>query len=285
MTVFIAVAVVLTLLAVAWMVRPLLRAPQAGVSSQRLNAAIYRDQLETLERDLARAAINAADYEATRDELQLRLLDDTEAPPVSQPAGPGAFWTGWRTATVMAVLLPLASAAMYGWLGNPAAMNPVAAQKVSAEQIVQMVDTLAARLQANPDNPKGWVMLARSYKAMGRLDEAEQAFLKAGEVVNADPDLLLEYADLLIQRADNRIEGRPLELVNLALSLDPRHRSGLMMSGAAAYQRADFAGAIAQWEKVLAMLEPGSPDARQIEASIEAARAKGGPDPQGKTKP
>ncbi|OHC78612.1 MAG: c-type cytochrome biogenesis protein CcmI, partial [Rhodoferax sp. RIFCSPLOWO2_12_FULL_60_11] len=74
MTVFIAIAVLLTLLVMAWIVRPLLRpAPAAGVSSERLNASIYRDQLDTLERDLARGVISPADCEATRDELQLRL--------------------------------------------------------------------------------------------------------------------------------------------------------------------------------------------------------------------
>ena len=73
MTVFIAIAVLLTLLALAWLVRPLLwPAAGAGVSSQRLNASIYRDQLETLDRDLARGVISAADCEASKDELQLR---------------------------------------------------------------------------------------------------------------------------------------------------------------------------------------------------------------------
>ncbi|MDP2255306.1 MAG: c-type cytochrome biogenesis protein CcmI [Polaromonas sp.] len=277
MIVFIAIAALLTLLVLAWVVRPLLRpAPQAGVSSQRLNAAIYRDQLQALERDLARGVISPADHEATRDELQLRLLDDTEAPKLAPQASRATFWNGRRTAGVMAVLFPLASAGMYGWLGNPAAMDPVAAQKSSNEQITQMVDTLAARLQANPDNPRGWAMLARSYKVMERFDEAEQAFLKAGDLVNTDPDLLMEYADLLAARADNNMEGKPMVLINKALALDPQHPMGLMMSGVAAYRREDFAGAVAQWEKLLAVLEPGSPDAQQVQADIADARARAG---------
>ena len=85
MTVFIASAVLLTLLALAWLVRPLLwPARGTGISSQRLNASIYRDQLETLDRDLARGVISAADCEASKDELQLRLLDDTEEPALVQ---------------------------------------------------------------------------------------------------------------------------------------------------------------------------------------------------------
>ncbi len=277
MTVFIAIAVVLTLLALAWLVRPLLwSAGGSGVSSQRLNASIYRDQLETLDRDLARGIISAADCEASKDELQLRLLDDTEDPALVQAGNQHSFLTPRRTAIVIALLLPIGAAGMYWWLGTPGAIDPVATQKASEDQVSQMIDTLAARLKANPDNPKGWAMLARSYKVMGRFPEAEQAFLKAGELVNTDPDLLVDYADLLAVRANNNIEGKPLELVNKALSLNPQHPMGLMMSGVAAYRRSDFKQAVAIWEKLLAVLDPASPDAQQVEADIADARAKAG---------
>ena len=277
MTVFIAIAVVLTLLSLAWLVRPLLwPAGGAGVSSQRLNASIYRDQLETLERDLARGIISAADCEANKDELQLRLLDDTEEPAPVQSGSGQSFFTARRTAVVIALLLPLGAAGMYWWLGAPEAIDPVASQKANEDQVAQMIDKLAARLKEKPNDPKGWAMLARSYKVMGRFPEAEQAFLKAGDLVNTDPDLLVDYADLLAVRANNNIEGKPLELVNKALALNPQHPMGLMMSGVAAYRRSDFKLAVAQWEKLLALLDPASPDAQQVLADITDARTKAG---------
>ncbi|NDP38864.1 MAG: c-type cytochrome biogenesis protein CcmI [Rhodoferax sp.] len=276
MTVFIAIAVVLTLLVMAWIVRPLLRpAPSAGVSSQRLNASIYRDQLDTLERDLARGVISAADCEATRDELQLRLLDDTEEPAAVHATSDTSFWSARLTAAVIALLMPLGAAGMYWWLGTPAAIDPVAAHKANEDQAMKMVDSLAARLRANPDNPTGWAMLARSYKVMGRFAEAEQAFIKAGDLINTEPDLMVDYADLLAVRANNNIEGKSLELINKALRIDPQHPMGLMMAGVAAYRRADYIGAVTYWETLLALLEPGSPDAQQVETDIADARAKG----------
>lgn len=277
MTVFISIATLLTLLAVVWVVRPLLSpAAPTGVSSQGVNTAIYRDQLEALERDLARGAISQTDYEATKDEVQLRLLDDTAEPLVAAPIIRKYFWNGQRTAAVIAVLFSLGAAGLYGWLGTPAAINPVATQKVNDDQVAKMVNTLADRLKANPDDPKGWAMLARSYKVMGRFDEAEQAFVKAGNVVNNDPNLLVDYADLLAVRANNNIEGRPLEMVNKALSLDPQHPMGLMMSGVAAYRRSDYKAAVTQWQKLLLLLEPGSSDAQQVENDIADARSKAG---------
>ena len=277
MTVFIAIAILLTLLALAWLVRPLLWPAKAGgVSSQGLNASIYRDQIEGLERDLARGVISAAELEAGRDELQLRLLDDTEGLSTVPSQPKDSFLTGRLTAALIALLLPLGAAGMYWWLGSPASIDPIATQKANNDQVASMVDALAARLKANPDNPKGWAMLARSYKVMGRFAEAEQAFLKAGDLVNNEPDLLVDYADLLAVRGNNNIEGKPLELVNKALSLNPQHPMGLMMSGVAAYRRNDFKFAVAQWEKLLLVLDPGSPDAQQVEADIAEARSKAG---------
>lgn len=277
MTVFIAIAALLTLLVVAWVVRPLLRpAPLAGVSSQRLNATIYRDQLETLERDLARGAISPADYEATRDELQLRLLDDTEELLPAPRTGSASFWTARRTAAVVVLLLPLGAAGLYWWLGAPQAIDPARAQKADEDKIAKMVDALAARLKANPDNPKGWAMLARSYKVMGRLQEAEQAYAKAGPLIETDPDLLADYADLLAVRAGDSLEGQPLALINKALALNPLHPMSLMLAGVAAYRQGNFAGAVNHWEKLLTVLEPGSPDAEQLQSDIADARAKGG---------
>ncbi len=277
MTFFIAISVLLTVLALAWLLRPLLwPSKRQSVSSERLNASIYRDQLEALERDVARGVLTAADYEASRDELQLRLLDDTQDPPTQTPAHAPGFFDARRTAAAIALVLPLGAAGMYWWLGSPQAINPVVAHQATDDKLMQMVEALAARLKAKPDDPKGWAMLARSYKVMGRFPEAEEAFVKAGDLINTDPNLLVDYADLLAVRAKNNIEGRPLALVNKALALDPMHPMGLMMSGVAAFRRSDFALAVAQWEKLLSVLEPGSPDALQVQADVAEARSKGG---------
>jgi cytochrome c-type biogenesis protein CcmH len=213
MNVFIGFAVLLTLLVVAWLVFPLLRASStSGITSERLNAAIHRDQLHALEADLKRGVISQNDFEATRDELQLRLLDDTESFDATPESNKPRFWSAKRTAAAIGLSLPALAVALYLQLGTPAAIDPVAAKNASEQQIRQMIDTLAQRLKDNPNNPKGWAMLARSYKVMGRLDEASQAFEKAGDLVNTEPDLLVDYADLLAVKANNIIEGRPLEL-------------------------------------------------------------------------
>lgn len=286
MSLFIALAALMTLATIAWLALPLLRpAPPDGVSSQRLNAAIYRDQLDALDRDLASGAISAADHEATRDELQLRLLDDTAEPQAQPAATRPPLLSARRMAVLIAVLLPLLAAGMYRWLGAPEALQPAVAKGVNNEQIAQMVEALAAKLQANPDNPKGWAMLARSYKVMGRLEEAEQAYEKAGDALNKNPDLLVDFAELLAVRANNRMEGRPIALIRQALAIDPEHPSALMMSGVAAYQLNDFDGAVKDWEKLLGILEPGSEDAKMTQENLDEARARSQQARKGGAKP
>ena len=286
MSIFIALAAILTLLSVAWLVRPLLhRTTDPGVSSQRLNTAIYREQLDALDQDLVQGRISAIDHEATRDELQLRLLDDTAEPQAATSASPNALWSPQRTAAALVVLLPLLSGATYWALGNPAALDPAKVQAVGQEQIEGMVKTLAARLASNPENREGWAMLARSYAVMGRLEEAADAFDKAGDVINQNPDLLTDFAEVLAQRAGNRMEGRPLALVQQALAIDPLHPSALMMLGVDFYQRGDFNAAAEQWEKLLGALQPGSPDAQTTQANIDDARAQATSQAPGRAKP
>jgi cytochrome c-type biogenesis protein CcmH len=277
MNVFIGISALLTLLVVAWLVRPLLRKHTgAGISSEKLNAAIHRDQLRALEADLARGVITQQDFETTRDELQLRLLDDTESFEASPKRKTTGFWTARRTSVAVGLSLPVMALGLYLQLGTPEAINPVAADHTQNEQLAKMVDTLAARLKDNPNDSKGWVMLAKSYKAMERFEEAQQAFEKAGDIVKTDPELLLDHADVLGVLAGNNLAGKPKQMIEEALRLDPMNPMALMMDGVALYQSGDYKNAVARWEKLLDLLQPGSPDAQQVQANIDDARAKGG---------
>jgi len=278
MNVFIGISALLTLLVVAWLLRPLLRQPTSGsISSEKLNAAIHRDQLQALEADLARGIISQQDFETTRDELQLRLLDDTESFEATSPkAKTTGFWTAKRTAVAVGLSLPVLALSIYLQIGTPDALNPVAMANANDHQMKEMVEKLAARLKDNPNDQKGWVMLARSYKAMGRFEEAKQAFDNAGDIINSDPDLLIDHADLLGVLAGNNLQGKPQQMIEEALRLNPEHPMSLMMAGVAAYQRSDYQKAVTYWEKLLSLLQPGSTDAQQVQANIDDARAKGG---------
>ncbi len=270
---FLIAAALLVTVTLALLSRPWWRRSRAGASTRRtLNAAIYRDELAELEGDRKSGQLNDADYEQARAELQRRLLEDAAESDAPVAAAPHAM----RTLIGLIVALPLAAAGFYMWLGSPDALNQTAQQAVTSADIDRMVATLAAKLEKEPDNLQGWAMLARSYKVMRRPDEAIRAFEKAGSLVEQDPQLLADYADLLASNAGGNLDGRPEELVNMALKLDPNHMQSLWLAGTAAFNRNDYGKAAEIWERALAQLPPASDDAKVLAGVIAEARQKGG---------
>lgn len=273
---FTIVAALLTLGIIAWLVWPLLKESRVAAKASRraLNAAIYRDQLRELERDRAAGSLAAADYDLACAELQRRLLQDA----ANDDAAAEAAQPARRTALVVALLLPSIATLLYLWLGHPAALDPSAAQRpVSAARIDDLVEKLAARMEKNPGDLKGWVMLARAYKALHRDAESEKAFERAMALGgNENADLLADYADLLAARAGGNLEGRPRELIERALTIAPDNMIALALAGSAAYARDDHAATLRYWEKLLTLLPADSGDAKSLTATIKEVRAKQG---------
>lgn len=271
----------LTLLVLALLCWPLLRRRSGdGASRRAINTAIYRDQLDDLERDLASGALSQADYAGAREEIERRVLEDVAADTAPTDTAPRRLP---RTALALAVTLPLAAALLYVVLGTPAALDPAARQgpQASAAEIEKMVATLAARLEKDPGNLEGWAMLGRSYLVTGRLADAAKAFDKAGPAMEASTELMLQVAELSAELNEGRIEGRGRELLQRVLKAEPQNPQALVLAGTDAFFRQQYADAVRHWEAVLAQLPPGSPDAQNLTAGIEKARSLQGEAPAG----
>lgn len=255
------------------LLRPWVRSTRGdAASASEVNAGIYRDQLLELDRDLAAGTIAAAEHAQARAELQRRLLDDVGG---AAEATPRAAAARKRTTLSLALALPLGAIALYAWLGTPAALNPPADATPTLGEVVQMVENLAAKLEKNPDDSQGWTVLARSYRVMGRLPDARQAYERIGAELEGNPLLLAEYADVLAALDNGRIEGRPLELVQRALKIDPDNAMALSLAATAAFRRNDMAQAIVHWERLLKQLPPESDDAKWLVKTLAEVRGAG----------
>jgi cytochrome c-type biogenesis protein CcmH len=267
---FMLAAAVLVAATLLLLLRPWRRAPQAELASTgEINAGVYRDQIQELDRDLAAGTITAPDHAQARAELQRRLLDDTAAD--TRAATPFGMR---RTAWALAVVMPLATAGLYAWLGSPAALAPFATQAPTQQDVEKMVTDLAARLEKNPGDTKGWVVLARSYRAMGRLPQAEAAYGRLGDALYQDATLLAEYGDVLATRAMGNFDGKPMEIVEKALKLDPENPMAISLAATAAYNRNDFATAVTHWEHLLKLVPPDSDDAKWLTEAVAKTRAQ-----------
>ncbi|MDX8385132.1 MAG: hypothetical protein R8M11_01285 [Gallionella sp.] len=149
-----------------------------------------------------------------------------------------------------------------------AKMEP--ATEISPEH-EKMINDLAARLEQNPEDGRGWSMLARTYAVSKRYSDAVNAYEKAANLIQDDAVMLVDYADILAMVNGKTFKGRPLELIEMALKIDPNIVKGLALRGSAAFEMGDYSGAAAYWGKLLPMLPPNSPLLAQTKKGIENA--------------
>lgn len=280
MTWFVVIAVVFVLLALLWIMPVLLRRGVAGggLAAEDTNLAVLKDQLAELERDIANGTLSQQQYQQARMELDRRVLEDGRA--TGAVAGEDQQGSSRRTAVALAIAIPLCAALLYFQLGNPGAMSWRAAEggahKVTPQEMDNMAAKLAARLEQNPNDGNGWALLGRSYMVMQRFGDATAAYARAAALIKDDAGLLADYADAMAMQQGRSLEGKPMQLIEQALKLDPNHWKALAMAGSAAFDRKDYRKAIVYWEKLHSIAPPDSEFARSVASNIAEARELGG---------
>jgi len=285
MTVFWILCAVLVMVAVAFVVVPLLRATRRediGPARAALNAEVYRDNLQELDRELADGVLSPEQHAIARAELDRRALVEAEVLDASAAASaaadaaeaasaaPGASGTTpsrrgrWLVSGAFA-MVPILTIATYLAIGNPAALAP------PDRQFLEMVDSLAERMKTNPGDPEGWLMLARAYQLTGRMPEAVDAFEKASALRPEDANLVASHADALAM-VQGSLSGRPFELIVKALKIDPKNPTALALAATAAMENGQFQESIALWSRLAAVVEPGSRDRTAVDEAIEQVR-------------
>jgi cytochrome c-type biogenesis protein CcmH len=270
---------VLVAIALWFVVRPLLKPrPGADVLRSQENIAFYRDQLADLEEELKSGALTADQHDKARREIEARLLEDVDVNErgvtAARPARAAAF--------SLLALVPIGAFAIYLVVGAPMALDPRflaendPAHAVDRQQLEAMVERLAEKLQQEPDNLEGWVMLARSYKHFGRFDEAARAYGRV--VARAEPNasLLADYADMLAMAQGQKLQGEPEKLIAKALELDPKHLKALALAGSVEFEKKNYAAAAEYWQRMLPLVPPDSEQAKAVNANVAEARSLAG---------
>lgn len=260
---------------------PLLRrsAGRDAPADQSAATAVFRDHKRQIDADFAAGSITTAERDIALDDLTTRFgheLAQNTPPPEASSDRPRLI-----AAFVLVASVPVIAGGLYVLLGNPAAMTaPTAAEASLANpQITAMVDELAKRLQANPEDGEGWALLGRSYRVLGRYDVAVLAYSEAAKRLPASAPLYTEWAEAVAQTQGRSLAGQPTELINRALALDPAYAKALALGGAAAMERNDRPTAAALWTRLKAALPPDSPQVAQVDAMLarlgETPAAKG----------
>ena len=250
---------------------------------KKANIAVYRDQLSELEADRLNGIVAEDQYAQDREEIERRLLEDTATTRSKKTAG-AAPLNARNTAYMLGIGLPLVAVIFYLSIGEPNRITnpaPVGAPPGAAaaappertqEQIEANVAKLAERLKSNPNDAQGWTILARSYSSMEKYSDAANAYAKATELNPKDADLLAEYAFVTGMAEGRSLAGKPTEIINRALKIDPENPMALQLAGSAAFQAKDYKKAIDYWQRVLKKVPPGSEVAETITARISEAK-------------
>jgi cytochrome c-type biogenesis protein CcmH len=277
-------AFVLAAVVLAALVWPLLRRRRSEAPGDEAAAtAIFRDHKRQLDAEFAAGTLSAAERDAGQAELVARFGTELSAAPAAAAAPSDR--SRWIAAIAVAAMVPVVAGVLYTMLGNPAAVNsvtvPVARNphgdgSANDQQVVAMIEALAEKMKANPDDPNGWVLLGRSYLKLGRYDDAAAAFSEAAKRMPEVAALLADQAEAIAMSQGKSLAGRPTELLNRALALDPNDPKTVAMSGAAAAERKDYDGAIKLYTHLKSMVQPGSEDAQQLDQVLAELEARKG---------
>lgn len=267
MTLFIILATAMVLLALLFIVVPLLRgavrAPAAAPGADAATLAVLADDMRELQRQRTAGDISDAEYEQERLELERQALQAQAGEHVPERGG---VPSSRLAALAIVVALPLVALGVYRVTGTPAALDPALMQAQQADEMHESseraIAALEQRLAAQPDDLRGWILLARSYSQLERFDAAAAAYKKAVVLDGDNPDLLIEYANALATSRGRDLTGEPEQLIHHALELDPDHLGALTFAGLVAYQRDEVDQALQYWRRLVSLL-PEDAEGRQ----------------------
>jgi cytochrome c-type biogenesis protein CcmH len=217
--------------------------------------AIFRQQFDEIAQDKTNGVLDAAQYELAKTELERRMLDEIGTAHLSQVSSTDTL-PDRRLAWILLILLPIASVLIYSKIGSPASIGiPQTVQNTVENNAMtgnvdQLLGTLKSKLENNPEDGKGWALLAATYVELERYAEAVPAYEKAVNLTPDDPQLLADYADALAVLNNYNLAGKPEELANQALKLNPHNIKALLLAAAAATDRKDYKLAIPHWEQL-----------------------------------
>lgn len=283
MTTFWAIAAVMILAALAAVVVPLMRGGDAARSTPDGADGMRDARLEELRADHRRGALDDAALSEAERELERSLAEESRNASVPAPRP----LSGQRAGMAATMLLPLAAAGMYLWLGEPGAIEarPEASRGVPEQHpavggnaderhgVDEMIVKLERRLVEKPEDAEGWILLARTYMYSKRAADALKAFERARPLKPDDTKLMADAAEAMAVVAGNRLEGEPARLIGIVLKRDPANTKALWLAGVERMQKGDKVHALEFWTRLRDALPPGSNEAEMLDGYIAQVEA------------
>ncbi|MBP7712221.1 MAG: c-type cytochrome biogenesis protein CcmI [Gammaproteobacteria bacterium] len=291
MTVFLLSAAAMLVVALALVLPPLLgRARAVEAHRDRLNLAVHRDRVAELEQQESDGELGRDQAQEARLEIERDLLRDSEVRSGTRATRQAPRWA----AVLVALAIPASAIWLYAELGTPAALqgtleapqSAAGARGVPGEHsMTDLIAGLIRKLQEDPNNLQGWVMLGRSYNALERFAEAREAFGAAARLAPRDAEVLTRLAEATALANDGDLSGKPEEILHEVLAIDSRAPTALWLSGLAASQRQQYAEAIGYWETLEQVVTSAEEKATVAQYLVEARKQVAPPETSSEAAP
>jgi cytochrome c-type biogenesis protein CcmH len=242
------------------------------------NLAVYRDQLAEIERDRAADRIGDREAEAARIEVSRRLLGaaDKGAVEAREPAAP-ATWRRRAAGLATITMLPLGALGLYLWLGSPDLPGePLQARRdmpPGQGSFAALIAQVEAHLQRNPQEGRGWEVLAPVYLRLGRLDEAVAARRHALRLLGATATREADLGEALVAQANGIVTEDARRSFERALTIDGNDIKARFFIGLAAEQDGRRQEAAAIWRDLIAKAPAGASWVEVVQSAL--ARVEG----------
>jgi len=253
------IAALLTLGACLAVLVPVVRARHSGSIDASHDVAVYQDQLSELDRDLARGTIADAEAQEARAEIGRRLLKAA----ATRDGSVSRTRIGQLVATIAILAVPLGSWSIYAATGSPHLPAQPLHARLDDNPANATVDELVTRaeshLNANPEDGRGWDVLAPIYLRMGRYDDAADALRNSMRLLGSTADREVLFAEALVGAAKGNSTPEVRAALERALTLEPKHERARFLMGAALAQEGRAGDAARAWQALLADLPADSP--------------------------
>lgn len=259
--IFWVVAALLTLGACLAVMVPVIRGQKHALAGDDHNLEVFQDQLAELDRDIARGTIDGAEAEQARAEIGRRILKLAAEKRDGRSTARGGI--GQMVATVAILAVPLASWGIYAMTGSPDLPGQPLEARVSEDPQTASVNELVARAEAhlsnNPEDGRGWDVLAPIYYRMGRYDDAAVAYRNAIRLLGSNATREANLGEAIAAAAGGMVSADAVAAFRRALELEPDHLKArfLIAVGLAQEGRAEEAGQA--WQAMIADLPADSP--------------------------
>ncbi len=279
-------AAALSLVAVLFIVLPLLRAAPADAGAASRNAydlEVYRDQLGELERDRDRGLITDGQVGAAKAEIARRMIASTDETPGSATVALGQISRKppaeiKALAAMLAVIIPLGATTVYLSLGRPGLpAQPLASRDLDKERggpppaVMEAVQKLKKHLEQDPNDARAWTLMGQVYAKVGRYEQAADALKRASDLQPNDLEAKSAYAEMATTADGGAVSQESKRVFEAVLVKDPKDSRARFFLALARSQAGDVRGALDDWRALMAETPADAPWLSVVQAQIEGA--------------